>query len=312
MAESGTLAAMRIAVLGPGGVGGFLAAALTRAGVNPVVVARETTANHIAANGIVVSSVRLGDLTVRPAAVARLAEPVDVLLVTTKAGELRGALERIEAMPGLVVPLLNGIEHMAMLRARYDNVVAGVIRIEVDRPEPGRVLQTSPAVRIDMAGEDPALAGAVERLATVFDGAGIPAVVRDSEAEVLWRKLARLCALACTTSAADAPLGYIRGDPRWRSALEGAVAEVRAVAAADGAALDPAGPLGELEDAPADLGSSMQRDIAAGRVPELDAIAGAVLRAGARHGLRCPTITWLAGRVAERAGIAAPVVTAEE
>jgi 2-dehydropantoate 2-reductase len=44
----------------------------------------------------------------------------------------------------------------------------------------------------------------------------------------------------------------------------------------------------------------MQRDIAAGREPELDAIAGAVLRAGRRHGLRCPTVEWLAGRVAGR------------
>jgi 2-dehydropantoate 2-reductase len=47
----------------------------------------------------------------------------------------------------------------------------------------------------------------------------------------------------------------------------------------------------------------MQRDIAAGREPELDAIAGAVLRAGARHGLPCPTVVWLAERVAQRAGI---------
>jgi 2-dehydropantoate 2-reductase len=44
----------------------------------------------------------------------------------------------------------------------------------------------------------------------------------------------------------------------------------------------------------------MQRDIAAGRPTELDAIAGAVLRAGQRHGLRCPTVQWLAERVALR------------
>ena len=44
----------------------------------------------------------------------------------------------------------------------------------------------------------------------------------------------------------------------------------------------------------------MQRDIAAGRPTELDAIAGAVLRAGQRHGLRCPTVQWLAERVAVR------------
>ena len=53
----------------------------------------------------------------------------------------------------------------------------------------------------------------------------------------------------------------------------------------------------------------MQRDIASGREPELDAIAGAVLRAGARNGLRCPTVQWLAERVAARAGIPAPGLT---
>ncbi len=44
----------------------------------------------------------------------------------------------------------------------------------------------------------------------------------------------------------------------------------------------------------------MQRDLAAGAEPELDAIAGAVLRAGARRGLRCPTVQWLSERVALR------------
>ncbi len=51
------------------------------------------------------------------------------------------------------------------------------------------------------------------------------------------------------------------------------------MAAAEGASIDAADPLGELSAAHATLGSSMQRDIAAGRAPELDAIPGAVLRA---------------------------------
>ncbi len=50
----------------------------------------------------------------------------------------------------------------------------------------------------------------------------------------------------------------------------------------------------------------MRRDVAAGRPPELDAIAGAVLRAGARHQLPAPTVRALAARVAERAGVAVP------
>jgi 2-dehydropantoate 2-reductase len=62
----------------------------------------------------------------------------------------------------------------------------------------------------------------------------------------------------------------------------------------------------ELDDAHPTLMSSMQRDIAAGRATELDAIAGSVLRAAERHGLDAPTIERLYARVAERAGMIPP------
>ena len=120
---------------------------------------------------------------------------------------------------------------------------------------------------------------------------------------MLWSKLARLNALSLTTSASDRPIGFVRSDPRWRSALEGAVHETARVANADGASVSAADTLAELDRAHSELGSSMRRDIAAGRETELDALAGAVLRAAERHGLRCPTVSWLAERVAERATV---------
>ena len=225
-----------------------------------------------------------------------------MLFVAIKAAGLADALERVQATPGLVVPLLNGLEHLEVLRARFgtDHVAAAVIRIESDRPSAGVIMQTSPGVRVDMAAARPSPAGRLADAAELLRGAGIEARIADSEAQVMWSKLARLCALALTTSASDRPLGYIRADPRWRSALEGAVSETVAVANADGAGLAAADTLAELDGAHAELGSSMQRDIAAGRPTELDAIAGAVVRAGQRHGLRCPTVQWLAERVAVR------------
>jgi 2-dehydropantoate 2-reductase len=127
----------------------------------------------------------------------------------------------------------------------------------------------------------------------------------------MWSKLVRLNALACTTSAYDKLLGEIRDTPELRADLVGAIEEACAAANADGALeADPAQALDELEKAHATLGSSMQRDIAAGREPELDAIPGSVLRAAGRHGLGCPTIERLVGVIAERAGIAPPRVTA--
>ncbi|HEY5032406.1 MAG TPA: 2-dehydropantoate 2-reductase [Actinomycetes bacterium] len=293
-----------IAVLGPGGVGGFVAAALARADVKIVVVAREPAATALTLTGVSVRSAALGNFVAHPGVVAELTEPVDVLLVATKAAGLEAALDRIHTEPRLVVPLLNGVEHLRVLRERFgaDRVVAGVIRVESDRPRAGEIVQTSPACRIDIAGARPE----VIPLAQTLEDAGIAVRTGDSEPNVMWSKLMRLCPLALTTSASDRPLGFVRSDPRWRSALDNAVAETARVAAAEGATLDGAATMAELESAHAELGSSMRRDIAAGREPELDAIAGAVLRAGARHGIRCPTIEWLAGRVAQRAAIPAP------
>ena len=304
-----SLAVARIAVLGAGGVGGLLAAALHRAGEDVVIVAREPTAELIADRGISVQSAVLGSFTARPRAetvLGRLAPEVDFLLVATKATGLDAALARIETQPGLVVPLLNGLEHMEILRARFGAVTAGVIRVESDRRAPGVIVQTSPSIRVDLAGDDPAREDRVAALGSALERAGLQAQIQTSERQVLWSKLARLNALALTTSASDRRIGFVRTDPRWRSALEGAVTETVAVANADGAQLDSEATIAELDHAHAELGSSMQRDIASGREPELDAIAGAVLRAASRHGLRCPTVAWLAERVAERAGIAAP------
>jgi 2-dehydropantoate 2-reductase len=300
--------AVTIAVLGPGGVGGLVAGALDRAGTPTVVVAREATAALIAERGLRVSSVRLGEFVAHPRATGRLEEPVDALVVATKATGLREALERVEVPPALVLPLLNGLDHLQLLRERFGEgtVVAGTIRVEADRPEPGVVVHTSPFLRIDMASHDPAARPAMESLAGTLRDAGVPARVGESEPQVMWGKLVRLNALACTTSAYDKLLGEILSTPELRAELVGAIEEGCTVAAAEGANIDATDPLGELSAAHPTLGSSMQRDIAAGRSPELDAIPGAVLRAAARHELECPTIERLVASIAKRAGVPAP------
>jgi 2-dehydropantoate 2-reductase len=167
-----------------------------------------------------------------------------------------------------------------------------------------------------MASHDPddrsgfgARAG-METLAQPLKDAGVSVRVQESEAQVMWSKLVRLNALACTTSAFDKLLGEIRSTPELRAALVGAIEEGCAVGRAEGAEdVDPATALGELELAHDTLGSSMQRDIAAGRPPELDAIPGSVLRAGARHGIECPTIERLVTMIAARAEVPVPVIT---
>lgn len=296
------------AILGPGGVGGFVASVLVRAGTDVVVVGREHEVELISRRGISVDSRRFGKFTGRPAAVTELTKPTDFLVVATKATTLSEALGRVKVEPRLGVPLLNGFEHMATLRSHFGNarVAAGVIRIEADCPAPGRVVHSSPSALVELAANDPSQRDAVGELANVFNRVDIPATIGESELQVLWSKLVRFAPLACTTSATDRPIGFVRSDRHWRSVLVAAISEVVAVANAEGARIDQAVPLAELEAAHPTLGSSMLRDLAAGREPELDAIAGAVLRAAARHAIECPTIAALAAVIAERANIPIP------
>jgi 2-dehydropantoate 2-reductase len=295
---------LRIAVLGPGGVGGFVAGALSHAGSDVTLIARAQTAAAIAVGGLHVASPLVGEFDALVPIVDRMASPVDCLIVATKAVGLDDALERVASdAPALVVPLLNGVEHLATLRARFgsERVVAAVIRIESDRPRPGVVVHSGPSARIDIAGpRSPSTEPVVRALADELRAAGLEVRLGAREPDVMWSKLARLCPLALTTTASDRSIGFVRADPRWRSALTNAVTETVAVAVAEGAQLEAAATIAELDAAHPELGSSMQRDVRAGRPPELDAIAGAVLRAGARHELRCPTVQWLSDRVALR------------
>lgn len=292
-----------IAILGVGGVGGFLAGALEHAGTPVTVVAREETAATLAANGLVVESVRLGDFRAHPEVATRVDAGDMTLVVATKATGLAAALDRIEGQPALVVPLLNGLDHLTVLRERFDNVAAASIRIEADRPETGHIVHTSPFLRIDVAPRTPP----VETFAATVRAADIAVDVYDSEPRVMWGKLVRLNAIALATSAWDEPIGPILADPERYAEIRAAVDEAAAVANADGAGISAERTMGEIDALHPTLTSSMQRDVAAGREPELDAIAGSVMRAASRHGVGCPAIERLASRVAERAGIMPPI-----
>jgi 2-dehydropantoate 2-reductase len=278
---------MRHAVLGAGGVGAFLGAALARAGRDVLLLMREESLARY--RGVVhVESVLLGDFDAGLPAAPTLERPVDVVWVTTKATQLPDALERVpEAMAAdsVIVPLLNGLDHVELLRRRFGptSVLPASITIESERVEPGRVRQLSGFAHARLSPAPQA-----EDLRAELVDAGIAASVGESEAGVLWRKLALLAPIALTTTLRGSELGGVVADRAWRRRLEECVREVVAAAHEDGVALDPEAMIAQIESAPPGIRSSMQKDREAGRPTEIDAIGGSVLRAAARHGLDAP------------------------
>jgi 2-dehydropantoate 2-reductase len=283
-----------VAVLGPGGIGGLLAALLARRGDQVTCLAPPATAAELAAHGLELRSQLLGDARVTVEAASRLEPPVDFLLVTVKAPQLEAA---VEAVPpevlgdALVVPFLNGVDHVAWLRKRYppDQVVAGTIRVESTRVGPGLIEQASPFAVVELAAgrtAGQAVRARVEELGARLAETGLDVTVRDDEAATLWSKLAVLAPIALVTTWTAAPFGQARAG-HWDDVV--AVAhEIVAAATADGVHLDEAAIVAMLDKIPDGMRSSMQKDAAAGRPIELDAIGAVILRTAARAGTDAP------------------------
>jgi 2-dehydropantoate 2-reductase len=301
-AASMPVPAIHVAVLGPGGVGGLLGALLATAGAQVTCLAGAATAGALNAHGLHVSSTRFGDFSATVTAAERLDVPVNVCLVTVKATDLDTALDRVPAQTlgdALVVSLLNGVEHVALLRERYPDalVLAATIRVESSRTAPGQIVHSSPFANVDLAATPESLAAAT-RFATHLRAARLDVTVGGTEVDVLWRKLSFLAPMALLTTWAQAPIGDIR--QREPDRLRGVVTEVCAVARAAGASVADDAVLAQLMSVPAGMRSSMQRDAEAGRRIELDAIGGAVLRSAQEHGIRVPVTAELIAELQQR------------
>jgi 2-dehydropantoate 2-reductase len=281
---------MRHAILGAGAIGGLIGAALARAGADVVLLMRPETLEGYSGE-LVVESAVLGNFVVEVPALPRLDRDVDVLWVTTKATMLDSALELAppaQVAGAVVIPLLNGVDHVGVLRDRYANVVPGAIRAESERVASGHIRHRFEFLRVDLAGADTVVGELQE--------AGVDARLQSDEVSLLWTKLAFLAPTALATTALDGPLGAVRDDERY----DGCQNEVLAVGRAVGAQIDEAALRALAQRAPADMRSSMQKDVSAGRAPELDAIAGPILRGGSRHGIAVPYTEELARLVAAR------------
>jgi 2-dehydropantoate 2-reductase len=199
---------MRIAVLGPGGVGGLLGTLLAARGHAATCLARPGTAAAIDAGGLRLVSDRYGEVTAPARGAERLGEPVDVLLVAPKATALDDALDRVppDVLGGAVlVPLLNGLDHLTVLRRRFPaaRTVAGCIRVVASRTAPGVVRHEDQLAAVE-------LAPGAEALAAALRDAGLDVTERPDEAGLLWDKLCFLGPVALLTTALDAPLAAVR------------------------------------------------------------------------------------------------------
>ena len=293
---------MKVAVVGAGAMGCLYGAALHRGGAEVVLV--DVNPEHIAAineHGLELdtraSTERLPLPARRP---DELTEPVELLVLFTKTFHTNTALAGVGAAIGPdthVLTLQNGLgndEAVARHVAR-DKVIAGVSTLPSDLVGPGKVRshgeggsQIYPAF-----GGDPAFA---QQVADLLTAGGLPTTLAPDIQAAIWGKaifnatMNTLCALTRRTP------GFLGAHEESRALIHAAVEEGVAAAQACGVNVDGA-KIHALTQVSvtdhADHEASMLQDVKAGRRTEVDAIAGAIVRAAAEQGVACPVLETL-------------------
>jgi 2-dehydropantoate 2-reductase len=282
------------AILGAGAIGGLVGTALASLGEDVALIVRP---EKVSAYPETLTLERpSGTLTAKAKVVDKLTKPTDVLWIATKTYQLEAALASVAAAPRMIVPLLNGVDHVAVLRARFgsDRVVPATIAVEAEQLALGRFVQRSPVLLNVAASGEPVLGSVVQRLSEI----GFTCKFVADEPSLLWGKLCFLEPFALVTSASGKNLGEIRDDPEWKAKLFSALAEACAVAKASGAEVEMAKIQAVFDKALPTMRSSMAKHLAAGLRLELDGIAGPILRGAAHYRIAVPVTQELASTVA--------------
>ena len=292
---------IKFAVMGAGGVGGYFAAVLARAGYSVALIARGEHAEAIRTRGLAIKSSK-GDFTCKLAQVAESpAEigPVDFVLLAVKAWQVPGVAPQLRPLLGpdtRILPLQNGVEATGQLDQALGrgSALMGLCRIISARTAPGQIVHggLDPMIALGESDGSP-LSPAGMELASALRHAGVTVETPPDIRAALWGKLVFIAAASAVGAATRSTVGECRTLAPTRALLERLMEEVAAVGRAEGVALGAdlvPGLMAFVETIPAHGTASMQRDILDGRPSELESIVGAVVRMAAARRVPVPAL----------------------
>jgi len=294
---------MRVLVMGAGGVGGYYGGLLAHAGHDVTFVARGAHLAALRERGLELRTqgrtvrVRSASAVERPADATAPGAGVDLVLFTVKTYDTRPAAASL--LPALtpqtaVLTLQNGVDSADVLGGLLgrERILAGVTFIAASIAEPGVIVENgfSRSVTLGEARGE-AVTPRVEAIVRALQEAGVEAQATGDARQMLWEKFVVVAPHAAISALCQTPVGVTRQTPEalelYRSMSQEALDVARAVGCTF--APDRADQIVELfRGAPEGQTSSLQRDYAAQRRVELEALTGSVVRLGQQYGVPTP------------------------
>ena len=314
---------MRIAVVGLGAVGGFIAGRLAQApgGLRVSALARGATLHALRERGLLL---READREAPIRAIhasddARELGEQDLVVIAVKGQALAGVAQTLAPLIGahtLLLPAMNGVPWW-FLQATGDatplasvdpggriaaalplaQVLGGVIHFTCSSPAPGVVQHGfGERIIIGAAAGGAAPSARVAAVGAALRSAGFTVEETTDIRREIWFKLWGNMTMNPVSALTGATCDLILDDPLVREFMLRAMAEAAAIGARIGCPIDQSGEarmavtrqLGAFK-------TSMLQDAEAGRALEIDAIVAAVHEIGARVGVETPAIGALLG-----------------
>lgn len=296
----------RIAVVGAGAIGGFLAAALADSGLPVAVLARGAHLEAIQRKGLHVRS-DLGNFSARVEATddLRWLGAFDVLLLTFKAHQWPALLTQLQDVPGspAVVTLQNGVPFWYVREPPLssvdpggrigrifgdERVIGGVVHVSGHISEPGVIVQSG-GLRYVLGAPGGGTSSNVEQLAALFRRARLAVEVDDNVRATIWLKLVNNAGLNPVSVIRRTSIKPLLADPKARAHVRALMSETLAVGQAMGvvAEVDVDARIAYAARL-ADVKTSMLQDFERMRPLELDPIVGAAIELADRYRVAVP------------------------
>lgn len=302
---------MKYLIIGAGGTGGSIGAYMTEAGKDVALIARGEHLRQMQEYGLHMETTAKGNYTVQPVKATDMEhyeENPDVIFVCVKGYSLDDTIPFIRRVAGpdtIVIPILNIYGTGSRMQENLPDLLVtdGCIYIAGEIKEPGTILLRGDIFRIVYGVRNPEeLRPELFTVAQDLKDSGIDGVLSDNIRRDALQKFAYVSPMAACGLYYHVSAGEVQktGDPR--DMFVNLMKEIDALAVAMGIPflVDIVSTnLRILDTLNPEAGTSLQRDIYAGKNSEIDGLIYEVVRMGKQYGVPTPTYEMVADKARE-------------
>lgn len=294
---------LKYMILGAGGTGGILGAALTKSGKNVTLIARGSNLEAMQKNGLIIH--HLWDQTEDQISVhavsmeesASLSLTPDVIFVCVKGYSLDSVLPFIRQTASshtIVIPILNIYGTGARLQKSLpeSTVLDGCIYVSAALEQPGVLVQHGPILRVVFGPRNPAhISPVLSEIQSDLCESGIDGMLSKHIQRDALEKFSYVSPIGAAGVYLHAVAGDFQKEGPARELFKSMIREISTLAAAMGYPFEKdyvEVNLEILSHLSADATTSMQRDIMDGKPSELDGLVMEVVRLGRAYSVSLP------------------------